>query len=374
MIALLPSSSPIGPCPPWSSLDKPANNAGARLRASPSASQRAERHLKTDQLPGMWRRARRLSVDTAVCVRQGLGPHQPDHVLGGRAGETEPDGTKPRNPRDEAPHAGCRRARRARAGDRPGGRLRRSQRRTDPPRRHDRGTRIRRSAPPTSSSATVAAPTWARLHIAPYRRCDRHERLRRGHASDRDPGPDRRRGPGREPSPTAPGMRWQANGEMDENTCAPPTSRSSDLNPAGRLARRPDRPGARRPDRRGRLRRMARRHGALVPESVARLGIPGRSRAQKQGTVIQSEVGGGWSRTVLTVTPGIPGDSGSGFMNGLARRSGRSRRSRSRAAGNGVGDLFERARLRAGQRLRRPPARPRHSPVQGDLIQAILSD
>ena len=25
--------------------------------------------------------------------------------------------------------------------------------------------------------------------------------------------------------------------------------------------------------------------------------------------------GGGWSRTVLTVTPGIPGDSGSAFMN-----------------------------------------------------------
>jgi hypothetical protein len=34
----------------------------------------------------------------------------------------------------------------------------------------------------------------------------------------------------------------------------------------------------------------------------------------KQGVVVQSE-GNGWSRTVYTATPGIPGDSGSGFMN-----------------------------------------------------------
>ncbi|MEJ7798565.1 MAG: hypothetical protein WKF42_08705 [Solirubrobacteraceae bacterium] len=34
----------------------------------------------------------------------------------------------------------------------------------------------------------------------------------------------------------------------------------------------------------------------------------------KQGLVVQTE-GNGWSRTVLTLTPGIPGDSGSGFMN-----------------------------------------------------------
>ena len=33
----------------------------------------------------------------------------------------------------------------------------------------------------------------------------------------------------------------------------------------------------------------------------------------KQGKVVQT-VGDGWSRTVYTVTPGIPGDSGSGFL------------------------------------------------------------
>ena len=45
--------------------------------------------------------------------------------------------------------------------------------------------------------------------------------------------------------------------------------------------------------------------------SSLRLGITKLS--PKQGTVIQSE-GNGWSRTVLTATPGVPGDSGSGFM------------------------------------------------------------
>ena len=41
----------------------------------------------------------------------------------------------------------------------------------------------------------------------------------------------------------------------------------------------------------------------------------------KQGIVLQTS-GGGWSRTVLTVTPGIPGDSGSGFMNASGQAIG----------------------------------------------------
>ena len=41
----------------------------------------------------------------------------------------------------------------------------------------------------------------------------------------------------------------------------------------------------------------------------------------KQGKVVQT-VGGGWSRTVYTVTPGIPGDSGSGFMDAQGKAIG----------------------------------------------------
>lgn len=41
----------------------------------------------------------------------------------------------------------------------------------------------------------------------------------------------------------------------------------------------------------------------------------------KQGLVVGSE-GNGWSRTVLTLTPGIPGDSGSGFLNARGQAIG----------------------------------------------------
>ncbi len=47
--------------------------------------------------------------------------------------------------------------------------------------------------------------------------------------------------------------------------------------------------------------------------SSLRLGITFLS--PKQGKVVQT-VGNGWSRTVYTATPGIPGDSGSGFLDG----------------------------------------------------------
>ena len=41
----------------------------------------------------------------------------------------------------------------------------------------------------------------------------------------------------------------------------------------------------------------------------------------KQGVVVQGE-GNGWSRTVYTVTPGVPGDSGSAFMSGSGQAIG----------------------------------------------------
>jgi len=60
----------------------------------------------------------------------------------------------------------------------------------------------------------------------------------------------------------------------------------------------------------------------------------------KQGVVAQSE-GNGWSRTVYTVTPGIPGDSGSGFMNDTGKAIGvlSTLQLAPVPASNGVGDL-----------------------------------
>jgi hypothetical protein len=69
----------------------------------------------------------------------------------------------------------------------------------------------------------------------------------------------------------------------------------------------------------------------------------------KQGVVVQSE-GGGWSHAAMTVTPGIPGDSGSGFLNGAGEAFGTlsTLQIAPLAGSNGVSDLGnELAYLRA---------------------------
>lgn len=60
----------------------------------------------------------------------------------------------------------------------------------------------------------------------------------------------------------------------------------------------------------------------------------------KQGTVVQNE-GGGWSHIVVTLTPGIPGDSGSGFMNEAGQAIGvlSTLQIAPLAGTNGVGDI-----------------------------------
>jgi hypothetical protein len=60
----------------------------------------------------------------------------------------------------------------------------------------------------------------------------------------------------------------------------------------------------------------------------------------KKGIVVSTE-GNGWSRTVYTVTPGIPGDSGSGFLNGQGQAIGvlSTVALAPLPASNGVGDL-----------------------------------
>ena len=60
----------------------------------------------------------------------------------------------------------------------------------------------------------------------------------------------------------------------------------------------------------------------------------------KQGTVVASE-GNGWSRTVYTATPGVPGDSGSGFLSESGEAIGvlSTLQIAPIAGSNGVGDL-----------------------------------
>jgi hypothetical protein len=60
----------------------------------------------------------------------------------------------------------------------------------------------------------------------------------------------------------------------------------------------------------------------------------------KQGLLVQNQ-GNGWSHNVLTVSPGIPGDSGSGFMNGSGQAIGilSTLQVAPLAGSNGVGDI-----------------------------------
>jgi Trypsin-like peptidase domain len=60
----------------------------------------------------------------------------------------------------------------------------------------------------------------------------------------------------------------------------------------------------------------------------------------KQGIVVSID-GNGWSRTVYTVTPGVPGDSGSGFFNSTGQAIGvlSTLHILPTAGANGVGDL-----------------------------------
>lgn len=94
----------------------------------------------------------------------------------------------------------------------------------------------------------------------------------------------------------------------------------------------------------------------------------------KQGVVLQAP-GHGWTRTVITVTPGIPGDSGSGFMNAAGQAIGvlSTLALAPLPATNGVGDLvreldYARASGFPGVALVRGTR-----PFKGDLLGAILS-
>jgi hypothetical protein len=94
----------------------------------------------------------------------------------------------------------------------------------------------------------------------------------------------------------------------------------------------------------------------------------------KQGIVIQNE-GEGWSHVVATLTPGIPGDSGSGFLNGSGEAIGvlSTLQIAPLPATNGVGDLGRAlAYLRdnsgfGGMQLVRGT-----EPFRSNLVEAIL--
>jgi hypothetical protein len=94
----------------------------------------------------------------------------------------------------------------------------------------------------------------------------------------------------------------------------------------------------------------------------------------KQGIVVQS-AGNGWSRTVYTVSPGIPGDSGSGFMNGTGQAIGvlSTLAIAPVPASNGVGDLrHELDWMHANSSFTGVSLVNGTQPFKADLLGAIL--
>jgi hypothetical protein len=134
-------------------------------------------------------------------------------------------------------------------------------------------------------------------------------------------------------------LTMQAKGESDPDACAYNDLALVRLDPADVGKVNPSVPGFGGPTGVGSV-------GGLVStvysygNSELRGGVTKLS--PKQGLVIQSE-GGGWSHVVATLTPGIPGDSGSGFMNGSGGAIGvlSTLQLAPLPAANGVGDLGE---------------------------------
>jgi len=93
----------------------------------------------------------------------------------------------------------------------------------------------------------------------------------------------------------------------------------------------------------------------------------------KQGTVVATE-GNGWSRTVYTVSPGVPGDSGSGFLNSTGQAFGvlSTLQILPTAGSNGVGDLSnELDYARANSSFSSVQLAPGTQPFRADLVAAI---
>lgn len=95
----------------------------------------------------------------------------------------------------------------------------------------------------------------------------------------------------------------------------------------------------------------------------------------KQGIVLGVD-GGGWSRTVITLTPGIPGDSGSGFMNASGQAIGilSTLEVLPLPLSNGVGDLAkELAYMRANSSFTGVALVPGLWPFNASLVGAITA-
>jgi hypothetical protein len=166
-------------------------------------------------------------------------------------------------------------------------------------------------------------------------------------------------------------LTMQADGETDPSTCAYNDLALIRIDPADVGSVNPSVPGFGGPTGVGTVGGL----GSTVysyGNSELRGGVT--ELGPKQGIVVQNE-GSGWSHIVVTLTPGIPGDSGSGFLGGSGEAVGilSTLQLAPLAGTNGVGDLGrELAYLRthspfAGMQLVRGT-----EPFRPSLVEAML--
>ena len=166
-------------------------------------------------------------------------------------------------------------------------------------------------------------------------------------------------------------LTMQAKGETDPDTCAFNDLALVKVDPADVGSVNPSVPGFGGPTGVGTVGGL----GSTVytyGNSSLRLGITKLS--PKQGVVIQDD-GNGWSHVLYTVTPGIPGDSGSGFMNATGQAVGvlSTLQVLPLPGSNGVGDLSkEIAYMHANNSFSGTNLVPGTEPFNPDLVQAIL--
>lgn len=162
-----------------------------------------------------------------------------------------------------------------------------------------------------------------------------------------------------------------ANGEADADTCAYNDLALIKIDPADVGTVNPSVPGFGGPTGVG----AAGGLGSTVytyGNSELRGGVTKLS--PKQGVVVQNAPSG-WSHDLYTVTPGIPGDSGSGFMNGSGQAIGilSVLELAPLPAANGVGDLAkEIAYMHANSTFSGVNLVPGTQPFNANIVQAIL--
>jgi hypothetical protein len=165
-------------------------------------------------------------------------------------------------------------------------------------------------------------------------------------------------------------LTMQARRETDPDTCAYNDLALVKLDPADVAKVDPTVPGWGGPNGVG-----VAAAGATIysyGNSELRLGVSQLS--PKLGVALQV-AGGGWSRSVYTVTPGIPGDSGSGFMNAAGQAIGvlSTLALAPLPLSNGVGDLAkELAYMRATSAFSRVAIVDGTRPFQPNLVTAII--